>query len=482
MMQDNRIQNDDPKSVTEWPRYFLYAVGVLFGALYLLYALIAIATTPKQFPFLGTHVGFFISDKTAAIILFFALFLIYAVFFMFIVSLGQIKQKFKFVILMTVLFVAFLIIAPPFLSADLYGYIFRAEIVTVHHVNPYHSAPADLGYGNIMPSSHMQMTYGPLYTVISMVLQRLSGPLLFVNMLVFRLFNVFLFAGCALLIYRIVKFTAPRFTYAATALFLWNPFILIEVVNNGHNDIMMLACILASVYAVIRKKFVLAGIFLGLGMLIKFMTVLLFPILFILILKQKSTVRSKIMKIIIIVVFVSFIAAVLYIPFDTFVSNVTNLNRAYFESNKLTFPKAFVSTAAYYFSEVFNREQLNQNGLQILYLITFFIGYVILLLLPRVSRGDNFIKRYFWVLLLALCFIGNVYNIWYTIWMFPLVLLVADARYRLLVLFFTLSGFTFYVDNNLFANTLLIMLLLLYYSYLKGAEYFRRKFNEWPRI
>ena len=474
MLHDKIIQHDGNEQATKWPRYLIYALGASFGILFLLYALIAIATTPRQFPFLGTHVGFFISDKTAAIILFFALFLVYVAFFVFIASHGRIKRKFKFIILMSVLFVAFLIIAPPFLSADLYGYIFRAEIVTVHNVNPYHIAPADLGYGNIMPSPHLPMTYGPLYTVISMVLQKISGPMLFVNMLVFRLFNVLLFAGCAFLIYHIVKLVAPRFSHAATALFLWNPFILIEVVNNGHNDIMMLLCILASVYAIIRKKWIAAGIFLGLGMLIKFMTVILFPILFILILKQKGTVWRKITQIILVLVIVSSIAAILYIPFDTFISNVTNLNRAYFESNKLTFPKAFVSAGAEYFSDMLNREKLSQSGLQIVYLIVFLIGYIVLLFFPKISRGDNFIKRYFWVLLLALCFIGNVYNIWYTIWLFPLVLLVADVKYRPLILFFTLSGFVFYIDNNLFANTLLVMLLLLYYSYIKGAEYFRR--------
>ena len=88
---------------------------------------------------------------------------------------------------------------------------------------------------------------------------------------------------CAFLLYRIAQRVVPRYARSAVLLFLWNPFVLIEGVQNAHNDLFILLFILASLYFIVVKRYVAAIGMLTLGFLFKFSPALLLPIPFMLI-------------------------------------------------------------------------------------------------------------------------------------------------------------------------------------------------------
>ena len=107
------------------------------------------------------------------------------------------------------------------------------------------------------------------------------------------MFDVQGFLLCAFLVYRIIQRVAPRFARAGTALFLWNPFLLIEVANSGHNDILVLLAVLASIYCILYRRFKLSTAALTLGFLVKFSTALLLPIPLLLILRKEGSLRTR---------------------------------------------------------------------------------------------------------------------------------------------------------------------------------------------
>ncbi len=447
---------------TRWPRYFFYSLGALFAILYLGFTLASIYYTPKKYPVFTTFAGFFNSNESVITVLFITLVVVYTAFFFLVRATTVSKKIFVIGIAFAVLFSALLILSPPFMSVDLYGYIFRAEIVNTHNVNPYVVTPADLGYESEVPWAQTNMKYGPLYTVISMGLQRVSGSELSAELTVFRLFNILLFFGSAFFIFKAVRSIIPRFSRAATLLFLWNPFLLIELVHNGHNDVMILFCIVLSFYALVQKKYFLAIIVLVFGFLIKFLTIFLIPIVLLMLMRDKKPTKWKLKQLLLICVVSIVPIALFYLPFQNFNDNVGNLGRAYFANYKLTFVKAIMNGATNITTDVLNINPVSVDGLMNIHLIVFVIGYLIILFYPKKQGQIYDGKRFFWILLLALSIIANMNNIWYSVVLFPLVLFTTDKYYYPIILMLTLSGFIFYIESNLGANTLLMVMLLVY--------------------
>jgi hypothetical protein len=115
--------------------------------------------------------------------------------------------------------------------------------------------------------------YGPLFNVLAIVswVNPLAPKLLFA-------YGYILFA-----ISRTKDFTASRppcglRTIVLTALF-WNPFPWVEIAVRGHFDILVGLLCLGSIGAWVRGRDKLSGIYLALGVLVKFLPLVLLPFL-----------------------------------------------------------------------------------------------------------------------------------------------------------------------------------------------------------
>jgi hypothetical protein len=61
-------------------------------------------------------------------------------------------------------------------------------------------------------------------------------------------------------------------------LFALNPLVIFETLVSGHNDIVMMALAMISVYCIVQKKQTLSFLFLALSVAAKLMTVFLYPV------------------------------------------------------------------------------------------------------------------------------------------------------------------------------------------------------------
>jgi hypothetical protein len=143
-------------------------------------------------------------------------------------------------------------LAPPLLSADVFGYVAWGEL-GAHGVNPYDHASIAVGHHAVRPFllwDHGSSPYGPLFTVLTYALAPLSvGVALWTLKTVAALCAV----ACVALLWRAAEQLGRSPARAALAFGL-NPLVLVYGVGGAHNDLMVGALVLAGVLAVVSGR------------------------------------------------------------------------------------------------------------------------------------------------------------------------------------------------------------------------------------
>jgi hypothetical protein len=147
------------------------------------------------------------------------------------------------------------LVAPPLLSSDLFSYIAYGRLGAMYGINPYLHGPNVIAFDPLYQMIGVQWThtptvYGPLFTALSYPLAGLDIAT-----------NVFAYKGIAALsCLAIVALTwnAARLRgmdpVKAVALVGLNPVIVIYGVGGGHNDMLMLAILVAGIYVLLRHR------------------------------------------------------------------------------------------------------------------------------------------------------------------------------------------------------------------------------------
>ncbi len=173
----------------------------------------------------------------------------------------------------------------PFLSNDIYRYLWDAEVLD-RGINPYLYPPA----ANELSSLHDLEIYGKMshkgvHTVYPPVLQGLFwagiklaqalaiNPIHAVKAL-WILFDL-------LLIFVLARLLAEYQIDSRWAmLYAWHPLAVIEIASSGHPDGVGACFLLAALFFLKRERYVYGAMFLALGFLVKFVTILLLPLVF----------------------------------------------------------------------------------------------------------------------------------------------------------------------------------------------------------
>ncbi|MBE0695550.1 MAG: DUF2029 domain-containing protein, partial [Anaerolineaceae bacterium] len=170
--------------------------------------------------------------------------------------------------------------APAGESHDLFDYVFRGRMMAEFNANPLVALPKQYNheafYDFIAWHAYVD-TYGPLWEIVSkgvatgvrLFTQELgwwiryvrpcsvSEPtcrLLIVYVSGYRLMAIGLTGLSAWLITRLVKNSQPEMRSAALAAWLWNPLTLIATALGGHNDLWLIALLLAGILLMQRKQ------------------------------------------------------------------------------------------------------------------------------------------------------------------------------------------------------------------------------------
>ncbi len=195
----------------------------------------------------------------------------------------------------------------PFLSHDLFNYLFDAKILTFYHQNPYlHKAinfPAD-PWLRFMHWTIRVYPYGPTFLPITLVPSFFAFGKFILNLWFFKImFASFYF----LAVYYLNKIDKKIAVFFAT-----QPLIIIEGLINSHNDLLAVSLGIVGVYYFLNnipKKTVLMVV-LSAG--IKYLTA---PLLLLAIPAQSETLRKRLTMI-------SFVATLFLILFISYTSEI----------------------------------------------------------------------------------------------------------------------------------------------------------------
>ena len=178
----------------------------------------------------------------------------------------------------TVINVIILIFAYPFLSSDLFNYLFDAKIILNYHASPYTHRPLDFPgdeWLRFMRWVHRYSPYGPLWLIYSLIPAILGFGKFILNFLTFKIFISIFHLVNSYLMFKILGKVNPKYQLVGTAFYSLNPTLLIEGVANAHNDVVLASSILGSIYFLTLNKKILSLTTLIMGSLVKYIPILI---------------------------------------------------------------------------------------------------------------------------------------------------------------------------------------------------------------
>lgn len=177
-------------------------------------------------------------------------------------------------------------LAYPFLSSDVFKYLFAAKELLVYHANPHAVAPQVFEgdtWLRFMRWIHTPSPYGPVMTALAIPYYLLGLGKFTPSLYLFKLDQIFWYGLSIWLIGKL----APAKKVWAQLIFALNPLVLVEWLINAHNDAPMIALLLLAFYLV-KESRRLAGFFaLALSVGIKYVTIIFLPFIFV----KKTNVR-----------------------------------------------------------------------------------------------------------------------------------------------------------------------------------------------
>lgn len=163
----------------------------------------------------------------------------------------------KRLLLLTAVIIFIFSFAYPFLSRDIYSYMFTAKIYWVYNLNPYQVSPSQI-QGDLWgdPVHNVQNVYQYpivylLYSLVPMII--FSGKSFLLNFLGLKFMNAILYFLTGLILYKITGYKLKIFS-----IWFFNPFLIYELLINAHNDLLMIFLFILSVFFLYKKIYIVA--------------------------------------------------------------------------------------------------------------------------------------------------------------------------------------------------------------------------------
>lgn len=196
-------------------------------------------------------------------------------------------------------FLAYFLAYPAFLSYDIFNYFFDAKILTIYHLNPYFKKALDFPYDpwvRFMRWTHRTLPYGPVWLVFTLIPVFFGFGKLVPTILLFKLVNLGVLVGISLMIKKINEMAGEKNDTSAAA-FLLNPLVICDLFLSMHNEGLMIFFLLVSLYFFLRQQNFWSLVFLFLSVGVKYVSIVILPVYFLIILRRKTFSRpAKVLR------------------------------------------------------------------------------------------------------------------------------------------------------------------------------------------
>jgi hypothetical protein len=278
------------------PVLVLAAVGVLSVAIYL--SLTVRMSLQEFFPGPGVTIDFkdmLGPDWRANTVRLYASFAgLLALWLVAVVAAGKVSPERAKLLLffVPVVFAAILASIYPFMAVDFFHNLGDGRLLWRHGVNPMTNGPGvffpiGISFGD-EPSA-----YGPLWYLLLAPPSLLGGDDYLRSLILLKLWmGVFLLVA-AVLTWQIARKLAPGREGVAVTLLAWNPFVVLRVMGNGHNDVVMMCFVLAAVWLALDRRWVWVPPAIAGAVLVKYAALLVAPAFLLCALRLPSDVRRR---------------------------------------------------------------------------------------------------------------------------------------------------------------------------------------------
>jgi len=173
---------------------------------------------------------------------------------------------------------AIILLAPPLLSTDVFSYQAYARMWALYGVNPYLQGPHVIALDPLYPFIGAKWVttptaYGPVFTSISYALAPLS---IAASVLAYKAIAAVASLGTVALVWNGARLRGLNPAKAAALVGL-NPLLVVYGVGGGHNDLLMLALLVAGIYALLQHRERTAGAMTVIGAGVKLTAGLFLP-------------------------------------------------------------------------------------------------------------------------------------------------------------------------------------------------------------
>jgi alpha-1,6-mannosyltransferase len=173
---------------------------------------------------------------------------------------------------------AFVLLAPPLISTDIFSYQAYARMGSMYGANPYLTGPHAIALDPIFPYigakwSYIPSVYGPIFTIFSYVLAPLS---IAASVGIYKSIAAAASLGLVAIVWNTARVRGANPVRAAALVGL-NPLLVLYGVGGGHNDLLMLAAAMGAIYAILASRERLGGALTMFAVGIKLTAGLLLP-------------------------------------------------------------------------------------------------------------------------------------------------------------------------------------------------------------
>ena len=417
---------------------------IIFSVLFIIPSIVYLIQNKTVMGF-DTYYNFFITEdgsmKTLSTILYLLIFICSVIIYLIIIKQKDIFKNLKQLLIYIGIIGIIFIFMLPWTSSDIFYYMGVGELNSVYGQNPYYVTMEEYyeqNEDNIQDEIFEQgassywagttVVYGPIAQLIFSVLTKLSFKNINICLLLFKIINLAFHILNCYLIYKLTKKIKFVMIYGL------NPFIFLEFIGNVHNDIIIVAFILLSLYFLIRKKQILPSvIFLAIGAGIKYFTLLLLPIIVLYHFRNEKSIAKRFLRC---VQYGLIFLGIVLLEYAIYYEDISIFTAMMAQTNKLsksiysallvflenTFGyMVFFKNQIYYGTEV-SYYIVNTLNTAVLYIFIFiYIKFCIDLLTERKIKFIEQIRKYNNILIIFMLFF-TTFQQWYLIWFFATII------------------------------------------------------------
>ena len=181
-----------------------------------------------------------------------------------------------------ILVVVLIFLIPLFFRMIFFNYMFTAKTILVYHKNPYEIIPLMFAgidpWLNFMRWTHLSTAYAPLWIFFSLIPYLLGFGYFILIMVNMKLLVALFYLLACKMIEKILSREKPTEAAFGLALFALNPLIIVETLVSSHNDIVLSAFVLVSLWYLQKRDMISALFWLSMSIASKLMTIMLVPL------------------------------------------------------------------------------------------------------------------------------------------------------------------------------------------------------------